>query len=403
MGDADAEVDPERLLTPIPEPTPSVPPPTSDPAHAEPARDNGASSPDKEDAGTGVPEAAAPADEWNIDLRDPWWTYERLLAAAERSQNGYDWTKDSTLTPDHFTRRASADPKPDLDLSQPGRVGGRKPSAKGRLVTDVVASGEDSFVVELAQAVELPAGACMAVHAGVEVNLKRLFEVVAAHGGSDAVRINRQWTAVADAVTPPADAGPNTNRGLVHRQAYDTLLLAYEQLLDARGQYAPICVTAKREFAEVLAARKAAQGTRGRPARERNVHGGRRGMYACDVCNQSDLGIIRLYTCDWCERTLCTTCGFGDDDEAALDNQTLRKCVDCAQRDKNRDYCEVCRSHDGELLNCSSCPASYHAGCAPSAEEPAAGSLWVCPSCVEGGNAAADAVEALALMDASVA
>ena len=369
----------------------------------EHARDNGASSheathdgghEDKE-AAAPAPAAPPPADDWDLDLRNPWWTHERLLSVAARTQNGDDWTLHCTLTPDHM-RRATADPKPDLDLMQAKAGGGpgRKPSAKGRVIADLAASGEDKFIADLAAAVELPAGACMPLCGGVEIDLKRLFYIVAAHSGSDAVRIHRQWTAVADAVT--AALTPNTNRGIVHRTAYEQLLLAYEQLLDAREEYAPLCVVAKQEHADVVTARRAATGNRGRP---RKSVGGAPRRYACDMCAQSDLGIIRLFTCDWCERTLCTSCGFADEDEAALDNPTsLRKCADCAQREPNRDYCEVCRSNDGDMINCSSCPAVYHASCASLEDAPLEGT-WLCPSCVEGGNAAADAVEALALMD----
>ena len=350
-----------------------------------------------------APASAAPldpADEWNVDLRDPGWTYDRLLAAAQLSTGGYDWVEHSVLTRDHLVR-ATADPRPDLDLSQPkpggAGGGGRKASTKGRLVADVVEAGTDAFVTALAAAVELPAGACMAMFQGVEINLERLFHIVAAHGGSDAVRVGRQWTAVADAVTPATSAA---TRGLVHRQAYETLLLGYEQLLDARGEYAPLCVRCKGEHSDVVEARRAATGARGRP-RKGSGQGAtvqRSAPNACEVCSQRHSGIVWLFQCDWCERTLCQTCGFGDEDDSGPDGQKAHKCVDCAKGDTNRAFCEACRGETGELFPCHSCPASYHAACVGS---PPPEGEWLCPSCVEGGNEAADAVEALALMDAS--
>jgi hypothetical protein len=344
-------------------------------------------------------EALDPGDEWNVDLSDPGWTYDRLLAAAQLSANGYDWVEHSVLTRDHLVR-ATADPRPDLDLAQPklgGAGGGRKASTKGRLVADVVEEGKEAFVTALASAVELPAGACMAMFQGVEINLERLFHIVAAHGGSDAVRVGRQWTAVADAVTPATSA---PTRGLVHRQAYETLLLGYEQLLDARGEYAPLCVRCKAEHSDVVEARRAAAGARGRPRKGsgQGAASQRSAPNACEVCSQRHSGIVWLFQCDWCERTLCQTCGFGDEDDSGPDGQKAHKCMDCAKGDTNRAFCEACRGETGELHPCHSCPASYHAACV---EGPPPAGEWLCPSCMEGGNEAADAVEALALMDAS--
>ena len=380
-----------------------VPPTTVAASHEQ------AAGPSHEDAAkpdASVPPAAAapapvdPADEWNVDLSDAGWTYDRLLAAAQLSQNGYDWVADSVLTRDHLVR-ATVDPRPDLDLSLPkpgGGGGGRKASTKGRLVADVVEAGQDAFVTALSRAVELPAGACMALFQGVEINLERLFHIVAAHGGSDAVRVGRQWTAVADAVTPTSGTG--ATRGLVHRQAYETLLLAYEQLLDARGEYAPLCVRCKGEHSDVVQARRAAT-ARGRP-RKGSGSGqvAPRPVNACEVCGQRHSGIVWLFQCDWCERLLCQTCGFGDDgDDFGPDGQKAHKCVDCAKGDTNRAFCEACRgdASAGQLFSCHSCPASYHASCV---DGPPPAGEWLCPSCSEGGNEAGDALEALALMDA---
>jgi len=289
------------------------------------------------------PPPQLPLDEFDLDLRDPRWTRERLMEASLRTLPPDEDLKDCLLSHE--------------DARMPPRAGGAGsalvalPSAK-RLFAVVASAQTDeeaapqalSFLRVLAACSPPPPGATLRLFCGREIDVQKLFSAVAALGGMGGIAAQRKWSALADCVSGKTSL---TNKGLLHKQAYELLLVPYERRLRASGAYEQVCAQARSELGGSL-------GLDSQPAPPLAAAAL---PAACALCAAA---ASEPLTCDYCNRTYCTPCGF--DPARVGSNVKWFKCRACAVEDPNDDWCSIC-NEEGELLLCDGCPTSVHLQC----------------------------------------
>jgi len=339
-----------------------------------------------------VAEPEGELDEEELDLRNSAWTHARLMDAAQRTLHGRDPFCGGLLRPEDALPTSVREELP------PRKVG-RPQGPRGRTLLEAVATEKpDSFLCTLASALAslLPGEQLAALRlplvGGVEANAERLLHIVAATGGYQRVAELRQWSAVADRVSGPSSLNA---RGLQHRQAYESLLLAYEAHLASTGAYAALVASCRAQHGAPASQRRASQKGRGAAAKRAAQPPPAPAAAPaddlrepCHTCGVADAAGVAARRCDYCERTFCLACGYRLGTGEALDELKYLKCVSCAVGDPNHDWCQLCRE-EGDLLCCDSCPRAFHAACL-GLREPLADGELACSHC----TAAAAAAEA---------
>jgi hypothetical protein len=317
----------------------------------------------------------------------------RRQAAANHTLRGRDPLEDLLNRED----ATPAGPAPRKPKKAAGGAGGAGTSAaanakpRGRLLLEVIAGeprrGDGAEMIAFLRSLVAFLGSAaeeqrIPTFVGREIDLHRLFSMVAACGGVAAVTaMQRSWAAVADLVHGRVRA---PTKATAHRYAYEGLLERYEAHLTSQGAYAEFVRECREKYPEAephwLAAQQAPAPLllpgRRQPKRGGGSGGGGKPSASCAACGDGAEADAPLLVCDYCPRAFHLAC-VGRDTPPM---EKFWKCSECVQVDPNNDWCELC-GDEGDLLCCDACPRSYHTVCLALGALPAREERWVCPAC----------------------